>query len=306
MKICMIGLGKMGGNMATRLCRGGVSVVGYDRSPDVLNRLVQEAGVISSSSPARAIAQLSAPRIVWLMLPSGAVTESQIVELVPLLQPGDIIVDGGNSNYHDSQRRGVLLAKEGIGFMDAGTSGGIWGLKNGYCMMVGATPEVAATVAPLLRILAAAPDRGWAHVGPVGAGHFVKMVHNGIEYGMMQALAEGLTLLEGKQEFSLDLAQITALWQEGSVVRSWLLDLTAEALQADAALADIAPYVADSGEGRWTAIEAIEQGVATPVLNLALQMRFQSQDGRGYGFKLLSLMRNAFGGHAIKDSREKT
>jgi len=306
MKICMIGLGKMGGNMATRLCRGGVSVVGYDRSPDALNRLVQEAGVISSSSPARAIAQLSAPRIVWLMLPSGAVTESQIAELIPLLQPGDIIVDGGNSNYHDSQRRGALLAKEGIGFMDAGTSGGVWGLKNGYCMMVGATPEVAATVAPLLRILAAAPDRGWAHVGPVGAGHFVKMVHNGIEYGMMQALAEGLTLLEGKQEFALDLAKITALWHEGSVVRSWLLDLTAEALQTDTALADIAPYVADSGEGRWTAIEAIEQGVAAPVLSLALQMRFQSQDERGYGFKLLSLMRNAFGGHAIKDSREKT
>ncbi|NDU92896.1 MAG: NADP-dependent phosphogluconate dehydrogenase, partial [Ferrovum sp.] len=240
MKICMIGLGKMGGNMATRLCRGGVSVVGYDRSPDVLNTLAQEAGVISSSSPAQAIAQLSVPRIVWLMLPSGAVTESQIAELIPLLQPGDIIVDGGNSNYHDSQRRGALLAKEGIGFMDAGTSGGIWGLKNGYCMMVGATPEVATTVAPLLRILAAAPDRGWAHVGPVGAGHFVKMVHNGIEYGMMQALAEGLTLLEGKQEFALDLAKITALWQEGSVVRSWLLDLTAEALQADTALADIA------------------------------------------------------------------
>jgi len=306
MKICMIGLGKMGGNMATRLCRGGVSVVGYDRSPDVLNRLAQEAGVISSSSPAQAIAQLSSPRIVWLMLPSGVVTENQIAELIPLLQPGDIIVDGGNSNYHDSQRRGALLAKEGIGFMDAGTSGGVWGLKNGYCMMVGATPEVAAAVAPLLRILAAAPDRGWAHVGPVGAGHFVKMVHNGIEYGMMQALAEGLTLLEGKQEFALDLAKITALWQEGSVVRSWLLDLTAEALQTDTALAGIAPFVADSGEGRWTAIEAIEQGVAAPVLSLALQMRFQSQDERGYGFKLLSLMRNAFGGHAIKDSHEKT
>ncbi len=306
MKICMIGLGKMGGNMATRLCRAGVSVVGYDRSPDVLNRLAQEAGVISSSSPAQAIGQLSAPRIVWLMLPSGAVTESQIAELIPLMHPGDIIVDGGNSNYHDSQRRGALLAKEGIGFMDAGTSGGIWGLKNGYCMMVGATPEVAATVAPLLKILAPASDRGWAHVGPVGAGHFVKMVHNGIEYGMMQALAEGLTLLEGKQEFALDLAKITALWQEGSVVRSWLLDLTAEALQADAALADIAPYVADSGEGRWTAIEAIEQGVAAPVLSLALQMRFQSQDENGYGFKLLALMRNAFGGHAIKDPHEKT
>ena len=306
MKICMIGLGKMGGNMATRLCRGGVSVIGYDRSPDVMSRLVQEAGVISSSSPAQAIAQLNAPRIVWLMLPSGAVTEGQIAELIPLLQPGDIIVDGGNSNYHDSQRRGALLAKDGIGFMDAGTSGGVWGLKNGYCMMVGATPEVAAAVAPLLRILAAAPDRGWAHVGPVGAGHFAKMVHNGIEYGMMQALAEGLTLLEGKQEFALDLAKITALWQEGSVVRSWLLDLTAEALQANSALSNIAPYVADSGEGRWTAIEAIDQGVATPVLSLALQMRFQSQDERGYGFKLLSLMRNAFGGHAIKDSREKT
>ena len=305
MKICMIGLGKMGGNMATRLCRGGVSVVGYDRSPEVLNRLAQEAGVIPSASPAQAVAQLASPRIVWLMLPSGAVTENQIAELTPLLQPGDVIVDGGNSNYHDSQRRGELLATKGIGFMDAGTSGGIWGLQNGYCLMVGATPEVAATVAPVLRILAPAPDRGWAHVGPVGAGHFVKMVHNGIEYGMMQALAEGLTLLEGKREFALDLARITALWQEGSVVRSWLLDLTAEALRSDATLAAVAPYVADSGEGRWTAIEAIEQGVATPVLSLALQMRFQSQDESGYGFRLLSLMRNAFGGHAIKDSREK-
>ena len=306
MKICMIGLGKMGGNMATRLCRGGVKVVGYDHSPEALNQWVLEAGVIPSGSPAMAISQLEAPRIVWMMLPSGSVTEDQIEALIPLLQAGDVIVDGGNSNYHDSQRRGARLAGKGIGFMDAGTSGGIWGLENGYCLMVGAEPKVAAVVEPLLRILAPAPDRGWAHVGPVGAGHFVKMVHNGIEYGMMQALAEGLTLLEGKQEFALDLARITALWREGSVVRSWLLDLTAQALQSDARLTGIAPYVADSGEGRWTAIEAIEQGVAAPVLSLALQMRFQSQDERGYGFKLLSLMRNAFGGHAIKGPNEIT
>lgn len=304
MKLCMIGLGKMGGNMATRLCRGGATVVGYDRSRDVVNRLVLDAGLTPASSVAQAIGELASPRIVWLMLPSGAVTENQIAELVLLLQPGDIIVDGGNSNYHDSQRRGAMLAGKGIGFMDAGTSGGIWGLENGYCLMVGAESWVATAVAPFLRILAPATDRGWLHVGPVGAGHFVKMIHNGVEYGMMQALAEGLTLLQGKQEFALDLAKITALWREGSVIRSWLLDLTAQALQTDARLDGIAPYVADSGEGRWTAVEAIDQGIAAPVLSLALQMRFQSQDEDGYGFKLLSLMRNAFGGHDIRGPHE--
>ena len=304
MRMGMIGLGKMGGNMATRLRRGGIEVVGYDRSTEVLQKLARDEGVIAADSVLDLVAKLPAPRIVWIMLPSGTVTESQIDELAQILSKDDIVIDGGNSNYHDSMRRGERLAAKGIGFMDAGTSGGIWGLENGYCLMVGAEPKVASRVEPILRVLAPSPEKGWAHVGPVGSGHYVKMVHNGIEYGMMQALAEGLALMESKQEFSLNPAQISELWRHASVVRSWLLDLTAEALKTDRKLENVAPYVADSGEGRWTAIEAIEQGVAAPVLSLALQMRFASQDEEGYGFKLLSLMRNAFGGHAVKEQHE--
>ncbi len=300
MQLAMIGLGKMGGNMVRRLRRGGIEVVGYDRSAETMAQLGAESGMLAAASAADAVAKLTAPRIVWLMLPSGEPTEQQILALAPMLSKGDIIVDGGNSNYHDSQRRGAWLAELGIGFMDSGTSGGVWGLENGYCLMVGATPQVAKLMAPVLQALAPAPDRGWAHVGPVGAGHFTKMIHNGIEYGMMQAFAEGLELLRGKQEFNLDLAQITELWRHSSVVRSWLLDLTAESLKHDQQLDNIAPFVPDSGEGRWTAIEAVEQGVAAPVLTLALQMRFNSQDETGYGDRLLSTMRNAFGGHAVK------
>ncbi|WP_126445270.1 phosphogluconate dehydrogenase (NAD(+)-dependent, decarboxylating) [Sulfuricystis multivorans] len=300
MRLAMIGLGKMGGNMVRRLRRHGIEIVGYDRDSGIVSGLADECGMLAAGSVADAVGQLTAPKLVWLMLPAGAPTESQIEELAPLLGSGDIVIDGGNSNYKDSRRRGAWLAERGIGFMDAGTSGGIWGLENGYCLMVGATPEVAKIVEPVLKALAPAPDRGWAHVGPVGAGHYAKMIHNGIEYGMMQALAEGLDLLKGKQEFHYDLAQIAELWRHGSVVRSWLLDLTAEALKGDQALANIAPYVADSGEGRWTAIDAIEQGIPAPVLTLALQMRFVSQDEKGYGYRLLSLMRNAFGGHAVK------
>lgn len=302
MKMAIIGLGRMGGNMARRLCRGGIEVVGYNRSQDIVKKLAAEEGVIPAASVAEAVEKLSSPRVVWIMLPSGEPTEQQIRDLIPLLSQGDIIVDGGNSNYHDSQRRGAWLAQHGIGFMDAGTSGGIWGLENGYCLMVGGTPEVAKVLEPALKVLAPAPDRGWAHVGPVGSGHFTKMIHNGIEYGMMQAFAEGLALLRGKEEFSLDLAQITELWRHSSVVRSWLLDLTAESLKGGQTLENIVPYVADSGEGRWTAIEAVDQGVAAPVMTLALQMRFASQDSEGYAYRLLSLMRNAFGGHAMKQS----
>lgn len=305
MKLAMIGLGKMGGNMTCRLLRSGIEVVGYDRSTDVVNQLVTSEGMIAASSVEDAISKLPSPRIVWLMLPSGAPTENQIVELAPMLTKGDIIIDGGNSNYKHSQRRGAWLAERGINFMDAGTSGGIWGLDNGYCLMVGATPEVAKTVEPILIALAPAADHGWAHVGPIGSGHFTKMIHNGIEYGMMQAMAEGLDLIKGKEEFDLDLAQITELWRHGSVVRSWLLDLTAEALQHDQDLGDVAPYVADSGEGRWTVVEAVEQGVAAPVLTIALQMRFASQDDTGYSYKLLSMMRNAFGGHVVKTAGNK-
>ena len=238
-------------------------------------------------------------KIVWLMLPAGEITENQIKDLIPLLNKNDIIVDGGNSNYKHSQRRGAMLAEYGIGFIDCGTSGGVWGTNNGYCLMYGGDKQYADVLAPYAQALTHA-DRGWAHVGPVGSGHFTKMLHNGIEYGMMQAFAEGLDLLKGKEEFHLDLAQITELWRHGSVVRSWLLDLTAEALKNDQTLEGIAPYVADSGEGRWTVVEAVEQGVAAPVLTVALQARFRSQDADGYSYKLLSLMRNAFGGHAVK------
>ena len=303
--MAMIGLGKMGGNMVRRLRRGNIEVVGFDRSKEVVAQLTKEAGMMAASSVEDAVSKLSSPRIVWLMLPSGEPTEQQIHALIPILGKGDVIVDGGNSNYHDSQRRGAFLAEKGIGFMDAGTSGGIWGLENGYCLMVGATDEVAETMKPILQALAPAPERGWAHVGPVGSGHFTKMIHNGIEYGMMQSFAEGLDLLRGKKEFDLDLAQITELWRHSSVVRSWLLDLTAEALKHDQELTNIAPYVPDSGEGRWTVVESIDQGVAAPVLTLALQMRFNSQNQTGYGYRLLSTMRNAFGGHAVKQAGDK-
>ncbi len=305
MRLAMIGLGKMGGNMVRRLRRAGIEVVGYDRDAATVRGLADEAGMAAASSVADAVAMLAGSggqKIVWLMLPSGAPTEQQISDLVPLLARGDIIVDGGNSNYKESQRRGARLAEQGIGFMDAGTSGGVWGLENGYCLMVGAAPEVAQTLAPVLKALAPAPDRGWAHVGPVGAGHYAKMIHNGIEYGMMQALAEGLDLLKGKQEFNYDLAQLTELWRHSSVVRSWLLDLTAGALKDDQELSKVAPYVSDSGEGRWTVIDSIEQGIPAPVLTLALQMRFASQDEQGYSYRLLSMMRNAFGGHAVKEN----
>lgn len=305
MKLAMIGLGKMGGNMVRRLLRAGVDVVGFDREAGVVSKLANEDGMIAASSVDDAVAKLTSPRIVWLMLPSGELTEHQIRALAPKLSKGDIIVDGGNSNYHDSQRRGAWLAEQNIGFMDAGTSGGVWGLENGYCMMVGASEEVVRIMKPILQVLAPSANHGWAHVGPVGAGHFTKMIHNGIEYGMMQSLAEGLELLRGKQEFAIDMAQVTELWRHGSVVRSWLLDLTAEALKEDQKLENIAPYVPDSGEGRWTVIESVDQGVAAPVLTLALQMRFNSQNEAGYGYRLLSTMRNAFGGHNVKKTGDK-
>ena len=303
MRLAMIGLGKMGANMVRRLCRQGIEVVGFDRDAATVARLGTEAAMITAASVSDAVSQLTAPRIVWLMLPSGDPTETQLKELAAMLSPGDVVIDGGNSNYKDSQRRGAWLAERGIEFMDAGTSGGVWGLDNGYCLMVGGSKEVAAIMKPVLQALAPAPDRGWAHVGPVGAGHYSKMLHNGIEYGMMQALAEGLDLLKNKKEFDFDLAQLTELWRHGSVVRSWLLDLTADALKDDQELASIAPHVSDSGEGRWTVIDSVEQGIAVPVLTLALQMRFASQDDTGYANRLLSMMRNAFGGHAIKGSK---
>ncbi len=297
----MLGLGKMGGNMSARLIRNGVSVVGYDNSQAVVKELEEKEGLIPSTSVLDALSKLDEQKIVWLMLPAGEITENQIHELVPLLNKGDVIIDGGNSNFKRSVKMGAMLEEHGIGFMDCGTSGGVWGLDNGYCLMVGANDEVAKIVEPALRALAVTPQNGWLHVGPVGSGHFTKMIHNGIEYGMMESFAEGLELLKGREEFKIDVAQVTELWRHGSVVRSWLLDLTAEALKNDPTLDDIAPFVPDSGEGRWTVVESIEQGIPTPVLTLALQVRFRSQEKqKGYGYKLLSTMRNAFGGHVMK------
>ena len=291
----------MGANMARRLCRGGIEVVGFNRSSGIIDQLVREEGMRAADSLADAVGQLSSPRVIWLMLPSGDPTEASIHELVNLLEAGDLVIDGGNSNYHDSQRRGQMLANHNIGFIDAGTSGGVWGLDNGYCMMVGGEDPYVKRLEPVLKVLAPAADRGWAHVGPVGAGHFTKMIHNGIEYGMMQAFAEGFALLKGKQEFNLDLAQVSELWRHSSVVRSWLLDLTADFLKQDQQLDHIEPFVADSGEGRWTVDEATAQGTPAPVLALALHMRFASQGSAAYGNKLLAMMRNAFGGHLVKD-----
>jgi 6-phosphogluconate dehydrogenase len=299
MRIAIIGLGKMGGNMARRLLRRGIEVVGFNRSSEVITTLQREEGLLPAKSLANAIEQLPTPRIVWLMLPAGSATESTLQELIPLLDAGDIVVDGGNANYLDSQRRGAELATHDIGFIDAGTSGGVWGLENGYCMMVGGSETDVGELEPVLRALAPAEDKGWARMGPVGSGHYTKMVHNGIEYGMMQAFAEGFDLLRSKKEFDLDLASVSEIWRHGSVVRSWLLDLIAEALAQEPDMDAIAPVVPDSGEGRWTVIEGVEQGVSLPVITLALQARFASQDSEGYQARLLSVVRNAFGGHAV-------
>ena len=301
MKIAMLGLGKMGGNMAARLVRKGVSVVGYDNNQTIVKELSEKEKVIASSSVEDALSKLDKQKIVWMMLPAGEITKKQIADLIPLLNKGDIIIDGGNSNFKQSVKMGSMLEEYDIGFMDCGTSGGVWGLENGYCLMVGASHEVAKAVEPALKALAPTPQTGWLHVGPVGSGHFTKMIHNGIEYGMMESFAEGLELLKGRKEYDIDIGKVTELWRHGSVVRSWLLDLTAEALKGDPELDEIAPFVADSGEGRWTAVEAIEQGIPAPVLTQALQVRFRSQGkSKGYGYKILSIMRNAFGGHVMK------
>ena len=301
MKIAMLGLGKMGGNMSARLIRSGISVIGFDNDPNTIKKLEKDEKLISSLSVKDALSKIEGQKIVWMMLPAGEITKKQIADLIPLLNKGDIIVDGGNSNFKQSVKMGSMLEEYDIGFMDCGTSGGVWGLDNGYCLMVGASLEVAKAVEPVLKALAPSPQKGWLHVGPVGSGHFTKMIHNGIEYGMMESFAEGLELLKGREEFSIDIAEVTELWRHGSVIRSWLLDLTAEALEGDQELEKIAPYVADSGEGRWTAVEAIEQGIPAPVLTQALQVRFRSQEkSKGYGYKILSIMRNAFGGHNMK------
>jgi 6-phosphogluconate dehydrogenase len=295
----MIGLGKMGGNMVRRLRRAGIDVVGYDPEAQTRQQIAEQTGMVAAPNIAGLIKRLEAPRIVWVMVPSGEATDKVMKELEARLEHGDIVIDGGNSNFKETQRRGAMLAQSGIGLVDVGTSGGIWGLENGYCLMVGGEKDDVKAIEPIIQALAPAPDRGWLHVGIRGAGHYAKMVHNGIEYGMMQALAEGLSLLHGKKEFGLDVAHIAELWRHGSVVQSWLLDLTAGALLKDQKLDSVAPVVPDSGEGRWAVSEAVSQGIPVPVISLALQMRFASQDDTSYGNRVLSVMRNAFGGHAI-------
>ena len=301
MELAMIGLGKMGLNMATRLARAGHRLIGYARSAGSVEAAVKN-GAEGAGSLKEAVSKLKPPRIVWLMVPSGEVTEKTIQELSSLLSKGDIVIDGGNSNYKDTVRHAAMLEPKGIEFVDCGTSGGIWGLSEGYSLMIGGKPEVVEKMRPIFETLAPAPDQGWGRVGPHGAGHFVKMIHNGIEYGMMQAFAEGFSILKAKEEFGLDLAQISHIWQHGSVVRSWLLDLAARALDEDAKLSDIKPWVADSGEGRWTVFESIDLDVPAPVLTLALQMRFASRDEENFTARMLAALRNQFGGHAIKKS----
>jgi len=299
MELLMVGLGKMGMNMAQRLKRGGHRVIGYARNAATVQQAMEQ-GLEGAFSLAEGVQRLPSPRIVWCMVPAGQATEETIQQLIPLLQPGDILVDGGNSNYKDTIRRAGQLQAYGLRFVDCGTSGGIWGLSEGYSLMIGGDAETVEYLRPLFETLAPAPDRGWGHVGPHGAGHFVKMVHNGIEYGMMQAMAEGFSILKAKKEFDLDLHQVAEIWRYGSVVRSWLLDLAARALSEDAHLRTIRPWVADSGEGRWTVFEAIDLDVPAPVITLALQMRFVSRDEENFAARLLAALRNQFGGHAVQ------
>jgi 6-phosphogluconate dehydrogenase len=299
MELAMIGLGRMGANMAQRLMRGGHRVVGYDPS-EAARKLLESKGAESAPTLELAVAKLKAPRTLWMMVPAGEITDGTISALQPLLAAGDTVIDGGNSNYRDTQRRARTLAQQRINYVDSGTSGGVWGLEEGYSLMIGGDAAVVETLRPLFTTLAPAADRGWGRVGEVGSGHYTKMIHNGIEYGLMQAYAEGFSILEHKREFDLDLHQIAEIWRYGSVVRSWLLDLTADALQKNPTLHGIAPYVADSGEGRWTVAEAIELGVPAVVITQSLLERLRSRDADSFSDKLLAAMRNQFGGDAIK------
>ena len=299
MQIALIGLGRMGANMARRWARGGVSVLAFDRSEEA-RASVAETNITAVASLAEALTKLATPRIVWLMLPSGEITENAIDTLLPMMSKGDLLVDGGNANYKDSVRRGVKMNAAGIGYADVGVSGGVWGLQNGYCVMTGATPESYATLKPYLEVLAPSATLGIVHAGAVGAGHYAKMIHNGIEYGMMQALAEGFALMEAKKDFAMPIADIAEAWRDGSVVRSWLLDLTASALKKPDDIAAIAPYIADSGEGRWAVEAMLDLGVPAPVTALALTTRFATQGKGDFAAKLIAQMRAGFGGHPVK------
>lgn len=298
MDIAMIGLGRMGANMAERLHRGGHRVIGVDPG-EAARASAAERGFDVSASAAEALAKLSVPRVVWLMVPAGEVVDQTLASLSPHLSEGDVVIDGGNSYYKDSMRRAAQLLEEGVTYLDCGTSGGVWGLQEGYSLMIGGDAAASERVGAIFRTLAPAEDRGWAHVGPSGAGHFCKMVHNGIEYGMMQAYAEGFALMQRKTEFNLDLGQVAAAWQHGSVVRSWLLYLSADALSRNPTLDDIAPFVPDSGEGRWTVAEAIDLDVSAPVITLSLLERLRSREKNSFSDRMLSALRNQFGGHAM-------
>lgn len=300
MKLAMVGLGRMGGNMARRLLRGGHQVVGFNRTKEVTEEIQKQDGLVPAYSLKEVIQKLEAPRIVWLMLPAGQVTQDALNELEGLLSQGDIVVEGGNSNFRESMTRGEKLAKKGIHLLDAGVSGGVWGLDNGYAIMAGGDEKVAKTLEPIFKSLAPAVDKGWGRVGPSGAGHFTKMVHNGIEYGLMEAFAEGFEIMKAREDFALDLHQVAQVWQHGSVVRSWLLDLAVLALEQDPQLDKIAGYVEDSGEGRWTVIEAINESVPAPIITLALFQRFASRQDESFAAKMLAALRQQFGGHAVK------
>ncbi len=299
MELGLIGLGKMGFNMAERLRLGGHKVVGFDFSKETVAKLTA-TGSVGVNSLEDLVKNLAAPRAIWIMVPSGDPVEETIAKLQPLMQKGDTFIDGGNSNYKDSQRRHAQLTAQGFNFVDVGTSGGVWGLKEGYSMMIGGDEAPVQRLRPIFETLAPAKDKGWGHVGPAGAGHFVKMVHNGIEYGMMQSYAEGFSIMKQKEPMHLDMGQIAQIWRYGSVVRSWLLDLTAEALEKNPNLDGLEAYVSDSGEGRWTVAEAIDLNISAPVITESLLRRIRSREQNNYTDRMLSVMRNAFGGHAVK------
>lgn len=300
MELAIIGLGKMGLNMATRLVRSGHRVVGFARTAETVATAIKN-GAEGAHSLSEAVGKLKQKmRVVWIMVPAGQTTTDTIEKIAGLLGRGDVIIDGGNSNYKETIRHAEMLEAKGVDFVDCGTSGGIWGLTEGYSLMIGGQPEVTEKLRPIFEALAPGKELGWGRVGPHGAGHYVKMIHNGIEYGMMQAFAEGFGILKSKKEFGMDLAQISHIWQHGSVVRSWLLDLAANALDEDPTLTAVKPWVADSGEGRWTVFESIDLDVPAPIITLALQMRFASRDVENYPARMLAALRNQFGGHAIK------
>ena len=303
MELGMIGLGRMGGNMVQRLLAAGHRVVAYDANKDAI-AASQTQGAFGTHALEEMVSALTPPRPVWLMLPQGQPTEDTMDRLSPLLDAGDVILDGGNANYKDTLRRAENLATRGIDLVDVGTSGGIWGLSEGYTLMVGGREEVFQRLEPIFQSLAPGPDRGYSHVGPVGAGHFVKMVHNGVEYALMEAYAEGFEIMAAKEEFNLDLTRIANTWRHGSVVRSWLLDLVVSALEEDPSLSDLQAYVEDSGEGRWTVQESVDLAVPAPVITLSLLQRFRSRQAQPFGAKLLAALRNQFGGHPVRRSED--